>query len=204
VTDPNVFPVGGDSPETSLSLLDRVRQQDSAAWDQFVALYTPLVERWCRQLGLQEADLSDICQEVFLAVAGGIGTFERQPGAGKLRRWLRTITHNKVHDVYRRRNEGQTGAGGSDAYEQLLQVPADQEDSAASQAEEARTLYRRAVDLMARDFAESTWKAFWRTVVDDQPAAAVADELGLSANAVYLARARVLARLRSEFRDLLD
>ena len=62
----------------------------------------------------------------------------------------------------------------------------------------------QALRLMVADFEPTTWKACWETVVADRPAAAVAAELGISVNAVYLAKARVLARLRTDLDGLLD
>ena len=67
-----------------------------------------------------------------------------------------------------------------------------------------RYLVRRALGLMQAEFEPATWKACWEFVVHDRPAAEVAAELGLSVNAVYLAKSRVLRRLRAELRGLLD
>ena len=66
------------------------------------------------------------------------------------------------------------------------------------------SLHRRGLELIQGEFAERTWKAFWRVAVDGCTPADVADELGLSVNSVYLAKSRVLRRLREELGDLLD
>ena len=50
----------------------------------------------------------------------------------------------------------------------------------------------------------ATWRACWEFVVSDRPAKEVAAELGLTVNAVYLAKSRVLRRLRHELVGLLD
>jgi RNA polymerase sigma-70 factor (ECF subfamily) len=191
---------------TSLGLLERVRSHDAAAWGRLVQLYAPLVDRWCRQASLQDADAADVRQEVFLAVARGLDEFRRDSAGGTFRGWLRAITRHKIGDHWRRARPGQAGAGGSDAYEQLQQLPAEGPDDSAdpAPAEEIDLLYRRALDLMATDFAECTWKAFWRVVIEGESATEVAADLNLTPNAVYLAKARVLARLREEFRDLID
>jgi serine/threonine protein kinase/DNA-directed RNA polymerase specialized sigma24 family protein len=113
---------------TSLSLLDRVRANESSAWEHFVNLYTPLLDRWCQQYGLQEADTANIRQEVFLAVARHIGEYQRE--GGSFRHWLWLITHNKVADLFRS-EAGQAAAGGSDAWTKLQQISSpDLEDSA--------------------------------------------------------------------------
>ena len=196
-------PVGEGASGTSLGLLERARARDPAAWNRLAALYAPLVDRWCRQAGLQDADAADVRQEVLLAVARGLDGFRHDAAGGTFRGWLRGITRHKIADHWRR--VGPVGAGGSDAFEQFLQLPAEgTSDSPEAPPEERDLLYRRALDLVATDFTEATWKAFWRVVVEGQRPAAVAADLGLTVNAVYLAKARVLARLREEFRDLID
>jgi RNA polymerase sigma-70 factor (ECF subfamily) len=178
---------------TSLGLLERARSHDAAAWDRLVQLYSPLVDRWCRQASLQDADAADVRQEVFLAVARGLDHFRRDSAGGTFRGWLRAITQHKIVDHWRRTRPGQVGAGGSDADEQFRQLPAEGSDDSPDPAPAEEI-----------DVAESTWKAFWRVVVEGRCPAEVAAELHVTTNAVYLAKARVLARLREEFHDLLD
>jgi RNA polymerase sigma-70 factor (ECF subfamily) len=203
MTDENVNPLGADpGSATSLSLLDRVRARDSSAWERLVLLYTPLVQIWCRRAGLQDADAADIGQEVFKAIAGSIGNFEHGPHQGGFRAWLRAVTRNEIRDQWRRQH-GHTAAGGSDAYEQLLQTPVN-EASDDTDCEESQILYRRALELIVKDFEERTWKAFWLVVIENRAPGDVATDLAMSANAVYLAKARVLARLREEFVGLIE
>lgn len=193
------------SSATSLSLLDRLRARDSAAWVRLAHLYSPLVQAWSRLAGLQEADTADVCQEVFQAIAKHIGEFQRAPDGGSFRGWLRTITRTKIVDHWRAKRRG-AAVGGSDAHEQLLQVPALDPGAASEprESEEAQILYRRALELIVTDFGERTWKAFWMVVIENRRPVDVAADLGVSPNAVYLAKARVLARLREEFVGLID
>ena len=67
-----------------------------------------------------------------------------------------------------------------------------------------KQLMGRALLLMKTDFEPTTWKACWASVAEGRSAAEVAAELGISENAVYLARCRVLRRLRQELNHLLD
>jgi RNA polymerase sigma-70 factor (ECF subfamily) len=205
MTDRFVDSSGQAGNTTSLSLLDRARANDQAAWERLVSLYTPLVDWWCRRYQLQEADVADIRQKVFLAVAHRLGEFRRDPASGSFRGWLHTITRHKVYDHWRT-EAPKAATGGSDAYEQLLQLsPEEPNDPAAgSEAEQQGILYRRAVQLITTDFEETTRKAFWMVAVEDRRPADVARELGISTNAVYLAKAHVLARLREEFGDLIE
>jgi RNA polymerase sigma-70 factor (ECF subfamily) len=195
-----------EGPEaTSLTLLERARASDQSAWERLVSLYEPLVSRWCRRSGLQEADVADVRQEVFGAVSGALKDFRRDVAGGTFRGWLRRITQHKVYDHLRRRAREPAAAGGSEAHELLAELPAGEETvPGATDPEEASLLYRRALALIATDFEEHTWKAFWRVVIDDQRPREVALELGMTQSAVSHAKARVLSRLREEFTGLLE
>jgi RNA polymerase sigma-70 factor (ECF subfamily) len=185
---------------TSLSFLEEIRGGQPGGWDRLAELYEPLVRHWCRQGGMNDAD--DAWHEVFLAVTAYIGRFERTKH-GAFRCWLRAITRSKVADV--RRQAARLGAeGGSDAAHRFTNLPARPVPPDADQPEEETgLLYRRAVELLRKDFADRTWRAFWGVVVEARSPADVAADLGLTRNAVFQARARVLLRLREEFRDFL-
>jgi RNA polymerase sigma-70 factor (ECF subfamily) len=204
VKDSGVQSDGASEGWTSLTLLDRIRQRDQQAWERLVGLYSPLVYHWCRQAGLQPADAEEVGQEVFLAVARGIATFHHDRAGDTFRGWLRTITRNKVLD--HRTPPGGKGAGGSDAQQRLQRLPSAEpatENDADSEHAEKAILYRRAVELIESSFEPSTRRAFW-LVMSGRKAKDVAAELGLSATAVYVAKSRVLHRLREEFAGLLD
>lgn len=200
MTDDRVNNGGHTGLTTSLGLLERARANDRAAWDRLESLYRPLVCHWCRVCRIPEQDWPDVCQEVFLAVSRNLGTFRKESGRGSFRGWLRTVTRSKVTDLHRRRADGATVVGAA-----ALDLIADPTagDSADAPAEQG-VVYRQALELIERDFEPKTWRAFWLVVVEDRSPADAAAELGLSANAVYLAKGRVLRRLREEFADLLD
>jgi RNA polymerase sigma-70 factor (ECF subfamily) len=166
-----------------------------------VQLYAPLIELWARQAGLQDADVADVRQEVFLAVNKGLETFRRDRPGDTFRGWLRRITRNKIADLLGKRPPG--GEGGSDAAQRIQQLP-QPGDSEEMEMEDLKVLYRRALDLIVTDFEETTWKAFLEVVVNGRTVAEVAAELGITPNAVHLAKGRVLTRLREEFVDLID
>ncbi len=194
-------PSGPDSAEsTSRTLLDRVRAWDPAAWDRLIALYGPLVHHWLSKSQLQSHDAADVAQEVFRAVANSIGDFRRDRPTDRFRAWLKTITQNKVRDHFRNLARRPPAEGGSDAHRRLLEqaetiaLPEDAEDQVAAE------VYLRAVSLIQTEFEETTWKAFWQTVVEQQPTA----NLGMSSAAVLMAKSRVRRRLRDEFDAVLE
>jgi RNA polymerase sigma-70 factor (ECF subfamily) len=203
----DITPGGGDSRapgSTAPSLIEQVRAGDSGAWERLVHLYSPLVYGWARRADLQAADAADVMQEVFRAVLTGIAGFRRDRPGDRFRSWLWGITHNKLADFWRQRASQPAVAGGSDAQERLAQLAAEEEASSFGQQPSAQTLgvFRRAVRLLRSEFEERSWRAFWRVVVEGQRPADVAAELGLTVNAVYVAKSRILHRLRQELGDL--
>lgn len=182
---------------TSLSLLDRARAQDPLAWQRLVDLYGPHIYRLCRRAELQPADAADVTQEVFRAVAGNLLSFRRETDGDTFRGWLWTITRNKILDLHRRRQREPQGVGGSDVrvIEELVDELSATSDSGIPQFGE---LAHRALELVRVEFRPNTWNAFWKTTIEDKHPANVAEELGMSVQAVYTAKSRVLRRLRDE------
>ncbi len=195
-----------DAADGSSSLLRRLQAMDQEAWTRMVEIYYPLVYGWCQGRGLQPQDAADVSQEVFRAVFSGLQHFQSQRGQQGFRAWLRGITRHKLVDFWRARGAADIARGGSDALVQMAHVAEflSAGDSRASPADEEGLILRRALELMRGDFEPRTFEAFWRVTVDEVSPARVAGELGLSVNAVYLARCRVLRRLREELQGLCD
>ena len=193
---------------TSHSLLRRAREYDTAAWERLTAVYSPLVYQWCRRSGLQSSDAADVVQEVFASVATSLDRFRKDRPEDSFRGWLWTIAKNKTRDHFRARARGAEAKGGTTAQLQLESLPENPpSDASDSTGEHLHSkLARRAVALMKTDFAENTWRAFWLTAVEHQPAASVAEQLDMTVAAVYMAKSRVLRHLRKEFAglDLID
>jgi RNA polymerase sigma-70 factor (ECF subfamily) len=185
--------------QTSPTLLRRLRNaHDREAWERFVELYTPVLYRWARRSGLADPDACDVLQDIFLLLFEKLPEFAYDPQKGRFRGWLRTVASNKLRQRARRKQE--TLIGENQAL--LEQVDG---DGNSFWDEELRTeLIRHAMLVMQRDFETSTWKACWETAFRGRNAAEVAEALGMSVGAVYVARSRVLRRLREELDGLLN
>jgi RNA polymerase sigma-70 factor (ECF subfamily) len=151
---------------------------------------------------LQAADVDNVVQEVFQSLARTVQDFRRDRGSGSFCAWLFTVTHSRIRDWHRRQRRQPTAVGGSDVLERLEQEPAPPDDPSSATINPTATLCRRALDLVRPEFTETTWQAFWRSTIDGHDTADIAADLGMTANAVRLAKSRVLRRLREELGDL--
>lgn len=195
-----------DWPTTRASLLIRVRDRsDERAWSEFVDLYAPVVYRYARRQGLQHADAADLSQDVLRSVVGAMEGFEYDRQRGTFRGWLFTVARNKLRNFFqhRRRREQGTGDSGAQAALQQLADPCVL-DQTPWDEEYDQAVFRWAAERVQKSVTEQTWSAFWRTAVEGESAQLVADQLGISAGAVYVAKCRVIARLRDEIQSAED
>lgn len=186
-----------DFPDTRPSLLVRLRNpHDEKAWTEFVELYTPLVYGYARKQGLQEADAADLAQEVFSAVAGAVGRLDYDPCRGSFRNWLFTVVRHNLSDYRSAQRNRTRGSGDSSTQRVLEQCAAPDGMEAEWESEWRERVFAWACEQVRREVTDSTWQSFWQTAVVGKSCKKVADELCQSVTAVYVARSRVLARLK--------
>ena len=183
---------------TPISLLQRLSEEpQSLDWQRFVNLYTPLIFYWARRSGLQPDDAEDLVQDVFTSLLKGLGGFKYDRNKS-FRAWLRTVTLNKWRDRSRR------------AQRRLITVPLGDGDTQApepidhSEQEYYSSLIKRALELIEPEFQKATWQAFRATALDGETIRNAASQLGMTENAVYIARCRVLKRLSREVEGMWD
>jgi RNA polymerase sigma-70 factor (ECF subfamily) len=187
---------------TSSSLLRRAMAREPEAWERLVTLYSPLVHHWCRQWGIAQHEIADVTQEVFAAVASSLGQFRPEEPGTTFRGWMRGITRHKL--LHHASSRGEPAIGGTDAQVRLRQVPAPANEVELSEAPADVTgLYQRALRLVQHQVEDRTWTAFWKATVESRATAEVAAELGITPNAVRLAKSHVLRRLREEMGELI-
>jgi len=186
-----------ESPLTRVSLLVQLRTgSNHIAWQEFVKLYGPVIYGFARKRGLQDADAADLMQDVMRSVSAAIGRLDYDRQQGTFRGWLFTITRNKIFNFLSARRIRPQGSGDS-ATNQLLNAHPDEEDgSTAWEMEYQRRLASLAMEQIKSEFQDNTWRAFWLTSVEGASAAEVSKQLGLSTGAIYVAKSRVLARLK--------
>jgi RNA polymerase sigma-70 factor (ECF subfamily) len=191
--------------ETRYSLLARAQGGDQGAWNRFTDLYRPLIVGWLRRQGLEHHDAEDLAQDVLVAVIRHLADFNPSGQRGAFRRWLRTIAVNRTRDFWKARNVRPAAPGGSALLEMADRLEDPDSDLARQWDEEHdRYVLRCLLDLVGLEFEPATVQAFRRLALEGAPATDVAGELGLSVGAVYVAKSRVLKRIREEAEGLID
>ncbi len=191
--------------DTRATLLLRIRDlKDRTAWSEFVELYTPLLYSYAIRAGLQDADAADAAQESMCDVVRSIRDFHYDSSKGSFRGWLLTIIRNRIRKRMSPNQQRSVGSGDTGIHELLSEQPhADQQAmEQAWEHEYQLRLFHWAAQRIESEFRESTWQAFWKTTVESVSAEQAAEALGISVGAVYIARSRVLARLRAAVSEL--
>jgi RNA polymerase sigma-70 factor (ECF subfamily) len=186
------------SPTTRASLIVRLHdRQDLKAWEEFVVLYTPLIRRVARSRGLQDEDASEVVQDVLVAIVKAIPNYRCSMQVGSFRRWLTTIARNKTInrltrvpvDVAKRCSNVEPG-------ELDLAQSSSAESDGELENEWRRQMFVLAAQSVRARVQPTTWAAFWMTAVEDRTGDEVAEVLGITLGAVYVARSRVMAKIR--------
>lgn len=182
--------------ETRMTLLVRIRDtNDRNAWNDFFQLYAPLVYSYALKHGFQDADASDVAQEVMCTVAKAIGSFDYDRNKGSFRGWLVTIARNCIRKRWEHARRNAAFTGMASVLEEQLRDPSD-ESLSQWDREYALRVFHWAAENVRGEFRESTWKAFWLTTVEGQSIESTAGLLGISVGAIYVSRSRVLARIK--------
>ncbi len=193
---------------TSLSILENARAgRGESGWREFAAIYSPLLRRWIGRYEIPETDGDDIVQEVLIFVNERLPQFEHNGRTGAFRNWLRQALVNRLRKFWndRQRRPAGYGTGDSHALDLLNQL----EDPQSTQSqlwnqEHDRHVLSQLMSRMRVEFAGTTWEAFELTAIAGEKTSVVAKKLELTSNAVWVAKSRVLRRLRQLSRGLTD
>lgn len=172
--------------------------RDAEAWARFVEIYAPLIYFWAEKHGVDSADAADLVQDILATLVIKLPEFEYDQKQ-RFRGWLHTITLNRARDWHRRRSNRQLPG-----LSFFVEALADHADRDVFEKEEFRQfIVHRIREVMQSEFEQSTWEAFWLNVAEGKSAREVSLEIGISENAVRLAKFRVVKRLRAEFEGLI-
>jgi RNA polymerase sigma-70 factor (ECF subfamily) len=189
-------------PETRPSLIVRLQgERNELAWTEFVSAYEPFLRRLIQRQGVPERHVPDAMQQVLVAVARSVDGWQDDGDPASFQRWLNRVARHVVLKFMARERRPIGGQGGTDWLESLAHVP-----DAGGEEREAEYEYELVVwaaEQVRGEFLESSWKAFWATLIEGRSVAEVAAELGVSPGSVYMSRSRLMARIRSKVQEVM-
>jgi RNA polymerase sigma-70 factor (ECF subfamily) len=197
-------------PSTHISLLCDLRGggRRDEAWAVFQARYRGVLLGWCLRRGLSREGAEDLTQDVLLKLFQQLPHYRHDPSRGQFRGWLKAVVHNALADFWRRqrRRPEPGGVGGTAFLERLgaLASPEPAGELSVLIEEHARTTADEILARVRARVKETTWQAFYQTLVERRPAAEVAAELKLSVATVYKASYRIKQMVQEEYRRVYE
>jgi RNA polymerase sigma-70 factor (ECF subfamily) len=194
-------------PSTHISLLCDLREDGrrDEAWMVFHARYRDVIFGWCLRRGVPPDDAEDLTQDVLLKLFQQLPRYRHDPERGQFRGWLKVVVNNALIDFWRRqRGRPERGVGGTALLERLggLADPQAADELSSAIEGHAQTTAAEVLERVRAKLKETTWQAFYQTMVEQRPAADVASELKLSVASVYKANYRVKQMLLQEYRHV--
>lgn len=186
---------------TRSTLLVRLRdRRDAEAWSTYESLYRPLVRAYAISRGLDASAADDVAQQCSEVVLEHIAEYEH---AGSFKAWLRAIAEHKVIDRFR---AWKREAGADTAFWRAREADAEREGGAAPADawdrhwDHAHIMF--CAERARKQVSESTYEAFEACVVRGMSPDSVAALLNIPVDHVYVAKHRVLERIRGHLREL--
>ena len=187
--------------ETRQSLIVRLKsEQNELAWRDFVCAYEGFLNQLVRRQGVPERHVPDITQQILLTIARSIDGWKDDGNAASFRRWLSTVSRNVVIRFMSRERKQAGGIGGSDLVAQLQNVEDKPDEQHIRRYQHERIVW--AAELVRHEFLETSWRAFWATVIEERPVDEVALELNVSPGSIYMSRSRIMARIKKKVAEV--
>ncbi len=189
-------------PETRISLIARLNDpRNEPAWRDFMDTYEPFLRRLAVRQGVPERHVPDVVQQVLLAIAKSVDGWQDDGSPASFRRWLATVSRNIVIKFMTRERKQAGGHGGTEIVDLLSNIPAEPDADQVQRYEHELIVW--AAEQVRGEFVETSWKAFWATVIEGQTVSDVAAELHLSPGSIYMSRSRIMAKIRTKVEEVM-
>lgn len=188
-------------PKTRPSLILKLKDsQNESAWADFAANYEPFLQRLVARQGVPARHVADVSQHVMWAIARSVDAWQDDGREASFRRWMHRVARNVVIKFMTRERRQVGGQGGTDLVELLREVPAIPDREQERRYEQELVLW--AAEQVRNDFQDSSWQAFWMTLVEQRDVDDVSGQLSMSRGAIYMARSRIVLRIREHLEKL--
>lgn len=183
---------------TTSAVLRRLADfDDTAAWNAFADRFRAPIERFAKGRGLSESDAEDVAQETLMDFARAFRDAGYDRGKGRLSSWLFGIAWRRV-DRVRRKDERAVAEQPVGEHPTAFWAGVEGDAAATRDWDEAweRARLERCLREVRREVQPSTFRVFEMLVLEHRSVEEAVAELGITRNAVYVAKHRVLGRLR--------
>lgn len=193
---------------TRVTLIGRIQDvEDAAAWGEFVDLYGPMIINFCRKRGVAEHDIEDITQEVLSSMSQAIRNFDYDPEKGTFRSWLYRFVRNRLSRHWRWRERHPDRGSGRTTIQRVIenQESGDEAEQEKDwETEYQKRIFQWAAAKVREEVAEQTWQAFEMVAIENRPVEEVASALGIKSGAVYVAKSRIITRMRETVETITE
>ena len=212
--------VGGGQTEPSLESTERMEQPDDAAredalyatrdsiflrlradgtidrelgWNEFAEKYSRVIAGFARNAGLRAQEIDDVLQDVLMGFFRVSADFNYDPTKGRFRGYLKRVTLNAIRSRFRRRRPDVN-------VDPEWELPAhDEASDAAWDRQWTEQLFFRAMDRVRDRVEERTWKSFELYGLRGTAIDAVAEETGMTPEAIRHAKMRITRQIRASW-----
>ncbi len=182
--------------KTRATLLERLRDgADQLSWEEFFHNYWPVVFALARRRGCSDQTAEEVVQDVMLKVFQQRDFYQYDPARGRFRNWLAALVRNRVAEFRRRPSERVRARGGDSDGSRIDPTGDEAEPDTQSEAAFEQALLLVLLDVVRREVDPRTFLAFELLALGELSARDVSRITGLSRNAAYKARRRVMRRL---------
>ena len=189
--------------ETRFSLIVRLKsEQNEIAWRDFVCAYEGFLSQIARRHGVPERHVADVTQQILMAIVRSIEGWKDDGDAASFRRWLSTVSRNVVIRFMTRERQQPGGVGGSDLLALLQKVEEKPDELEIHRYQHELIVW--AAEQVRLDFLETSWQAFWATVIEKKSVEQVAQDLKVSTGSIYMSRSRIMANIRKIIATVLE
>lgn len=181
---------------TTSTILSRLRAfDDQSMWEQFHTRFRAPLLAFVRRFGLTDSAAEDVVQETLLAFAQAYREGRYDPAKGRLSSWLFGIAFRQASSA--RRSQARTRArqapGSGDTFWDETPDPQEAEQAWDREWEVARLA--QSIEQLRREVTQRTFRIFELLVQQQRSPDEAAAELGMTRDAVYVAKHRLLKRL---------
>ena len=182
---------------TSTYLLEGLKDPgNQTIWQQYVDRYRPLLVGYARRLGLAR-DAEDVAQQILASFCQSYRANKYEREKGRLRDWLFGIARNEIRNWYRRKLPREVCVAGPDSRTEFFaQIEDDNHLETLCERELREAVMRQCLAQVKLEVGDTKFAAFELFASQGVPARQVAEQLGITSNAVFIAKHRILKRIR--------